>query len=72
LRFELPDYLRETYRGFGIDLGATNGDDSWTLPLPVRYIIDGKGVIRYARVNVDYTRRPEPDETIEALQQLDR
>lgn len=72
LRFELPDYLRETYKGFGIDLETTNGDDSWTLPLPARYIIDRQGVIRYARVNADYTRRPEPDETIEALQRLDQ
>ena len=28
LRYELPDYLRETYEALGIDLEATNGDDS--------------------------------------------
>ena len=70
MRYELPDYLRETYRGFGLDLEATNGNDRWTLPLPARYIVDPGGMIRYARVNADYTRRPEPEETLEALERL--
>lgn len=70
LRYALPDYLIETYQSFPIDLEASNGDDSWTLPLPARYIIDTDGVIRYARVNADYRYRPEPSETVEALRAL--
>ncbi len=70
LRFELPDYLREIYKSFEIDLAQFNGDDSWTLPMPARYIVDKDGVIRYARVNADYTVRPEPSETLEALRAL--
>ena len=70
LVFTLPDDLKELYQKFGIDLSTFNGDDSWTLPMPARYIIDGEGIIRYAQVNPDYTRRPEPQHTIEALKSL--
>jgi len=70
LRWALPDDLRQLYLQFGADLPAGNGDDSWTLPLSARYIVDKDGVIRYARTDPDYTRRPEPEETIEALGRL--
>lgn len=67
LRFELPEELRKVYLGFGIDLEAANGESSWTLAMPARYIIEPDGRVRYARVHPDYTRRPEPSETLEAL-----
>src|SRR5271163_610476 len=34
LRFQLPDYLIELYKGLKNDLPAFNGDPSWTLPIP--------------------------------------
>jgi hypothetical protein len=40
--------------------------------MPARYIIDSSSVVRYARVEPDYTHRPEPDETVEALRRLAR
>jgi peroxiredoxin len=67
LRFELPDYLVELYKGLKNDLPAFNGDPSWTLPMPARYVIGKDGVILYAEVNPDYTRRPEPDDMLPAL-----
>lgn len=70
LRSELPADLREIYLSFGIDLPASNGESSWTLPMPARYVIDAEGTIRYARVHPDYTRRPEPAETLEVLRAL--
>ena len=44
----MPDYLREIYKSFEIDLAQFNGDDSWTLPIPARYIVEKDGVIRGA------------------------
>jgi hypothetical protein len=41
-----------------------------TLPLPAGYIIDRKAIVRYAEVSVDYTVRPEPENTITALKEL--
>jgi peroxiredoxin len=72
LRWALPDDLKQLYRQFGIDLAEVNGDDSWTLPVPARFIIDRSGMVRYARVDPDYTRRPEPDETLMELKRFAR
>jgi len=65
-----PDELKSLYRDLGINLPKYNGEDSWTLPLPARYIIDKDQVIQYSRVNADYKNRPEPEETLQALTKL--
>jgi len=70
LAFKLPDDLKEIYLKFNIDLEKYNGDDSWTLPLPARLVIDQEGIIRYAAINADYTVRPDPEETIAALKNI--
>ena len=70
LVFTLPPDLREVYLKFGIDLPLHNGDDSWAIPMPARFIIDQEGIIRYAEYDPDYTVRPEPEDTIAALKQL--
>jgi peroxiredoxin len=68
LRFQLPDYLIELYKGFKNDLPLFNDDPSWTLPMPARYVIGQDGVILYAEANPDYTRRPEPEAMLPALE----
>jgi peroxiredoxin len=71
LRFSLPDYLIELYRDtFKNDLSRINGDASWTLPMPARYVIAPDGVIMYAEVNPDYTYRPDPTELLPVLSSL--
>lgn len=67
LRFALPDYLVELYKSLKNDLPAFNGEASWTLPMPARYVIGQDGTILYAEVNPDYTRRPEPEDMLPAL-----
>ena len=62
LVFTLPEDLREVYGSFGIDLERFNGDDSWTLPMPARFVVDTGGVVRHADADPDYTVRPEPVE----------
>ena len=51
LRFELPDYLVDLYKGLKNDLPAFNGDPSWTLPMPARFVIGQDGMVLYAEVN---------------------
>lgn len=70
LRMVLPDDLRAVYAGFGIDLPASNGEASQSLPLPARYLVAADGTVAWAAVHPDYTRRPEPEETLEALRAL--
>ncbi|TGX49595.1 AhpC/TSA family protein [Sphingomonas gei] len=70
LRFAVPDDLIEVYRQFGNDLSAINDDTAWVLPMPARYVIGTDGVIAYAEVNPDYTRRPDPSELLPVLDRL--
>jgi peroxiredoxin len=72
LAFTLPDDLRAVYLGFGNDLAKRNGDPSWRLPMPARFVIDATGIIRSAEADPDYTTRPEPETTLEALKQVVR
>lgn len=62
--------LREVYSGFKLDLEMFNGDPSWTLPLPTRAVLDSSGTIRAIDTDPDYTKRPEPQATIDVLQSL--
>ena len=70
LRFALPEYLIEIYKSRKNDLPAFNGDTSWTLPMPARFVIGQDGIIRYAEVNPDYTQRPDPTELLPILDSL--
>ncbi|MFW6099099.1 MAG: peroxiredoxin-like family protein [Thermodesulfobacteriota bacterium] len=70
LAYTVPEDLKGVYLDMGIDLGEYNGDDTWRLPMPARYIIDRDRVIRYARINPDHTQRPEPIETVKALEKI--
>lgn len=60
LRFTLPADLLQLYAGFGADLSMINDDPSGTLPMPARFVIGTDGIIAYAEVSPDYTRRPDP------------
>ena len=70
LAYTVPEDLKGVYLDMGIDLSEYNGDDTWRLPMPARYIVDQDRVIRYARINPDHTQRPEPIETVKALEML--
>jgi peroxiredoxin len=70
LRFKLPDDLKTVYLSFGLDLAAHNGEDSWTLAMPGRFVIDRSGIVRATDVDPDYRYRPEPDKTVADVRAL--
>jgi peroxiredoxin len=70
LVYTYPEELKEVYLQFKIDVAKYNGDDSWQLPLSARYIIGRDGTVRYAEVSADYTVRPDPSYTIQALKDI--
>jgi len=70
IRFTVTDPLRSVYADLGLDLPKYNGDDSWTRPMPGRFVGDQSGGIRAADVDPDYTTRPEPDKTLADLAAL--
>jgi peroxiredoxin len=73
VRFKLPVDVVKIYREvLKQDLEAFNNDRSWALPMPSRFVIGQDGVVAYAEVNPDYTRRPDPCELFPVLDQLAR
>jgi pyruvate/2-oxoglutarate dehydrogenase complex dihydrolipoamide dehydrogenase (E3) component len=52
----LPGYLVDLYTSLKNDSPFFNGDTSWTLPMPGRFVIGQDGIIRYAEVNPDHDR----------------
>ena len=70
LRFTLPDDLKGVYLSFGNDLAVRNGEASWTLPMPGRFVIERGGRVRAADVDPDYERRPEPQKTVDDVKAL--
>jgi peroxiredoxin len=70
LVFKLPHYLRDLYRSFGSTLDLFHNEPEYRLPMPGRYVLDRQGVIRAAEVNVDYTIRPEPSQTLREVRKL--
>jgi peroxiredoxin len=56
---------------FKNDIAQRNGENSYELPVPATYVIDTKGVIRFAHVGVDYmTGRAEPEAVVAALESI--
>jgi peroxiredoxin len=70
LRFTLPDDLRQVYVSVGNDLAVRNGEDSWTLPMPGRFVVDVSGIVRAVDVDPDYRYRPEPEKTVADVRAL--
>ncbi|HUN46985.1 MAG TPA: peroxiredoxin-like family protein [Stellaceae bacterium] len=68
--FRTPEPYRALLVGAGIDLAARHGNEGWFIPMPATYVIDQTGVVRYAFVNADFTRRAEPDEVVSVLEGL--
>ena len=70
LRFKLPDDLKAVYLGLGNDLAKRNGENSWTLPMPARLVVDRAGIVRAVDADPDYRYRPEPQKTVDDVRAL--
>jgi len=68
--FRAPAAYREVLAGYGIDLAERHGNDGGFIPLPATYVIDRAGIVRYAFVDIDFTRRAEPSAVVAALQHI--
>ena len=70
LIFTVYEEMRPLYLKWGLDVPASNGDNSWELPVPATYVIDSNRVARAAYVDKDYTKRMEPEQIMTALRNL--
>jgi peroxiredoxin len=62
LVYEMTQENIELYREIGRDIGTLNGTGKWELPVPATYVVDSRGTIRYAFVDLNHRRRAEPSE----------
>jgi peroxiredoxin len=67
LVWRLSPELQGMYEGIMTKLPRYNGDESWELPLAATYVVQPNGVISFARVDVDWRARPEPEEILARL-----
>lgn len=67
LSFDIPAELAAIYEGRGHDLIRTNGGHDRRLVIPASYVIGQDGVISWAFVNSDHTKRAEPSDMVAAL-----
>lgn len=70
LIFTVYEEMRPLYLKWGLDVPASNGDDSWELPVPATYVIDTNRVVRAAHTDKDYTKRMEPEQVMAALRSI--
>jgi len=70
LCYDLPGNLQDLYRNFGADLPTINGGGDWVLPIPATYVIATGGRIAKAHVDIDYTKRMEPQDVLNMLATL--
>ena len=64
LAWRLTPEMQHMYEAIMTRLPGYNGDQSWALPLAATYVVEPSGVISYARVDVDWRKRPEPQEIL--------
>lgn len=72
LVFRVSDEVTKAYRGFGIDIEASNGEATHELPIPATYLIDRDGTIRFAYVNAEYKVRLSAARLLDWLRALKR
>jgi peroxiredoxin len=70
VRWDVPEFLRDMHRKSGIDLPVLNGDESWTQPIPARFIVDRAGIIVYSEINPGQSGRFPPRDVLPVLDHL--
>lgn len=68
--FSVPAPYRRMLLGFGLDLAVRQGSEAWLLPVPATFVVGRDGVVAWAFVDADFTRRAEPGDVVAALRGL--
>jgi peroxiredoxin len=69
--YDAPPALKEVFvNTMGFDLSRQNADGTWRLPVPATFLIDRDGVVRVRHVDLDYRRRMDPQDVLDAVAAL--
>ena len=66
----LGDEIRELMRDQGLDLGEVHGNESWCVPVPATFVLDGSARVVARRIEPDFRERMSIEEIGSALQSL--
>lgn len=67
ITFELQDFVKPIYEQIGVNLLESNGDSSYSLPIPATFVIDKDSTVVYSFVDVDYANRSDIDKILTFL-----
>jgi peroxiredoxin len=67
VNYVLDDATVAKYKGFGLDLNASNGNTDHVLPVPATYVINQSGKIAFVHFNKDYTKRASVSDIMRVL-----
>lgn len=70
IAFKVDEQTQEIYKGFGINLADSQGNNANELPMPGTYVINKQGKIEYAFIDPDYTKRAEPSDVLSVVKKL--
>jgi peroxiredoxin len=70
--FDIAPETKELYLSkYNLDVAKFNASKTWQLPHPGTFIVDSRGIVRYAHVDADYKAgRDKPENVIAALQTM--
>jgi len=71
LRFSLDVDMQAMYGKYGIDLGTSNVNGQWELPVPATFVISTDGEIVWSHVDEDYKVRSDPKDVLAAIAELE-
>jgi len=71
LVFWVGDKIKETYRGFGIDLEQFQGQGGWLLPIPATLVVGKDGRVKARFVDPDFRHRMGIEDILSALAESD-
>ena len=67
LVFWVGDKIKETYRGFGIDLQRFQGNGGWFLPIPATVVVGRDGRVKARFIDPDFRHRMPTEEIMRAV-----
>jgi peroxiredoxin len=70
LVYSVPEEIRVALRSNDKALPSINGDESWELPVPAKYVITRDRLVALACIEVDYRKRLEPEALLSCLRSL--
>lgn len=72
LAYQVSPEILGKMKSFGVDLDGATGNHLHQLPVPAAYVVDRKGVIRFAYFNPDIKVRVNPDDLLKAAKEAIR